>query len=428
MQQNVCSGVRALDSYPCDGPIMQDTSACELTVVMPCLNEARTLPVCIRKARAFFDRVGIAGEVVVADNGSTDESVRIALESGARVVRVPHKGYGSALRSGIAQAAGKFVVMGDSDDSYDFSDLDAFLLRLRSGDELVMGNRFTGGIAPGAMPWHHKYVGNPILSFVGRLLFRSDVGDFHCGLRGFRRESVLALNLASDGMEFASEMIVKASLHGLKISEVPVTLSKDGRDRPPHLRSFRDGWRHLRLLFLHCPRWLFLYPGLTLLLIGLLCQLLLFGGPLAIGGVGLGIHTMLLGAAASIIGLQVVVYWIISQYVAWLHGLLPRVPDVVRRITEAPLEFGLLVGAAICCTGLLLSAWETYVWIASGFAARDPTFLMRDLIPALCLMVMGVEIALAALFVSIARLGSRHAPMQASSVRDSAPVASRQQV
>jgi glycosyltransferase involved in cell wall biosynthesis len=406
---------------------MQDTGDYELTVVMPCLNEALTLPACIRKARAFFDRAGVAGEVIVADNGSTDESVRIALESGARVVHVPHRGYGSALRSGIAQAAGKFVVMGDSDDSYDFSDLDAFLLRLRSGDELVMGNRFAGGIAPGAMPWHHKYVGNPVLSFVGRLLFRSDIGDFHCGLRGFRRESILALNLASDGMEFASEMVVKASLHGLKISEVPVTLSKDGRDRPPHLRSFRDGWRHLRLLFLHCPRWLFLYPGLALLLIGLLCQLLLFGGPLAIGSVGLGIHTMLVGAAASIIGLQVVVYWIISQYVAWLHGLLPNVPGAVRRIAEAPMERGLLVGGAICCSGIFLSAWETYVWIASGFAARDPTLLMRDLIPALCLMVMGVEIALAALFISIARLGLRRVSLQATSLCDSAQAGSRQQ-
>lgn len=394
-----------------------DCDSCELTVVMPCLNEARTVSLCIRKAFACFERAGIVGEVVVADNGSNDGSVEVALAHGARVVHVAQRGYGNALRSGVAHARGTFIIMGDSDDSYDFSDLDAFLLRLRAGDDLVMGNRFAGGIAPGAMPWHHRYIGNPVLSFIGRFLFNSDVGDFHCGLRGFRRDAVLALNLVSEGMEYASEMIVKASLFGLKISEVPVTLSKDGRDRPPHLRSFRDGWRHLRLLFLHCPRWLFLYPGLTLLLAGLLSQLILFDGPQAVGGIGLGIHTMLLSAAASIIGLQVVVYWVISQYVGWLHNVLPSVPRMVLKIAETSLERGLIAGAAIFGVGLCWSASETSAWVASGFAAREPTLLMRDLIPALSLMVMGVEIALAALFLSIARLGLKGTASQSAAAQ-----------
>jgi glycosyltransferase involved in cell wall biosynthesis len=407
--------------------LVDDADSCELSVVMPCLNEARTLAVCIRKAFAYFKRADVVGEVVIADNGSDDGSVEVALAHGARVVHVAQRGYGNALRSGMAQARGTFIIMGDSDDSYDFSDLDAFLLRLRAGDDLVMGNRFAGGIAPGAMPWHHRYIGNPVLSFIGRFLFNSDAGDFHCGLRGFRRDSVLALNLVSEGMEYASEMIVKASLSGLKISEVPVTLSKDGRDRPPHLRSFRDGWRHLRLLFLHCPRWLFLYPGLTLLLAGLLAQVLLFDGPQTLGGIGLGIHTMLLGAAASIIGLQVVVYWVISQYVGWLHDVLPTVPRMVLKIAETSLERGLIAGAAIFGVGLLWSAWETSSWIASGFAAREPTLLMRDLIPALSLMVMGVEIVLAALFLSIARLGLRRTALPSSSSQQPACADVKQQ-
>lgn len=404
-----------------------DGSTCELSVVMPCLNEVRTLSACVRKAFAWLERAGVVGEVVIADNGSRDGSVEVALAHGARVVHVAQRGYGNALRAGVAQARGTFIIMGDSDDSYDFSDLDGFLLRLRAGDDLVMGNRFAGGIAPGAMPWHHRYVGNPVLSFIGRLLFNTDVRDFHCGLRGFRRESALALNLVSEGMEFASEMVVKASLCGQKISEVPVTLSKDGRDRPPHLRSFQDGWRHLRLLFLHCPRWLFLYPGLTLLLLGLLCQLLLFSGPQVIAGIGLGIHTMLLGAAASIIGMQVVVYWVISQYVGWLHNVLPTAPPLVIKLAETSLERGLLSGAAIFGTGLCWSAWEASAWVASGFAARDPTLLMRDLIPALSMMVMGVEIALAALFLSIARLGAKEASVPLVSSQRPAPADVKQQ-
>ena len=241
----------------------------ELTVVMPCLNEAETVATCVRKAIGFLAESGISGEVLVADNGSTDGSQQLAADAGARVVPISDKGYGNALMGGIVAARGKYVIMGDADDSYDFTNLMPFVNELRKGADLVMGNRFRGGIAPGAMPPLHKYLGNPVLSFVGRLFFRSKIGDFHCGLRGFSRDSVMALNLQATGMEFASEMVVKATLAGQHVTEVPTTLSKDGRSRPPHLRSWRDGWRHLRFLLLFSPRWLFFLPGLALLIAGL---------------------------------------------------------------------------------------------------------------------------------------------------------------
>ena len=255
----------------------------ELSVVMPCLNEEKTLGICIEKALGCFRASGIVGEVIIADNGSTDRSCEIATELGARVVHVANKGYGSALQGGIAAAAGTYVIMGDADDSYDFSALDDFVASLREGTDLVMGNRFRGGIEPGAMPPLHRYLGNPVLSFIGRLFFPATTGDFHCGLRGFNRERILSLGLSCSGMEFASEMVVKASLAGFSIDEVPTKLHRDGRDRPPHLNSWRDGWRHLRFLLLFSPRWMFLYPGLGLLTIGVLLSTRLALGPLEIG-------------------------------------------------------------------------------------------------------------------------------------------------
>jgi glycosyltransferase involved in cell wall biosynthesis len=381
------------------------TTGIEVTVLMPCLNEARTVGRCIEKAIAFFERNGIQGEVLVADNGSSDGSIELARAAGARVVQVHERGYGNALRAGILAASGRFVIMGDSDDSYDFSRLDEFISKLRQGNQLVMGNRFAGGIADGAMPWHHRYIGNPVLSGIARFLFSSNVRDFHCGLRGFDRKSIIGLSLLSEGMEFASEMVVKASLHGLRICEVPTTLVKDGRNRPPHLRSFRDGWRHLRFLFLHCPRWLFLYPGLVLLIIGATLQSVLFLGPLVFGTVGLDVHSMLLGAAATVIGLQIVVYWAMSQYVAWKNGALPDLPRVVEWLTRQPLERFLAAGACIFLTGLAWAAVEAYAWASAGFPAREPTQLMRHLIPAVSLIITGLETALAALFMSIAQLG-----------------------
>jgi Glycosyl transferase family 2 len=286
----------------------------ELSIVIPCLNEAETIGTCVVKAVGFLRRHCIRGEVVVADNGSTDDSRAIVRGLGGRVVEVPVRGYGAALRAGTAAARGRYVIIGDADDSYDFSDLMPFLASLRAGNELVVGNRFKGGIKPGAMPALHKYLGNPVLSFIGRLLFRVGLGDFHCGLRGFAREAILGLDLHTTGMEFASEMIVCASLAGLSIAEVPTILSKDGRSRPPHLRTWRDGWRHLRFLLLYSPRWLFFYPGFALIVIGLAMNLLLLPGPVTIGlGVVLDIHTMLVADAAAIVGVQSVCFALIAS-------------------------------------------------------------------------------------------------------------------
>jgi glycosyltransferase involved in cell wall biosynthesis len=281
-------------------------AALELTILMPCLNEAETVATCVRKARGFLERTGIRGEVLVADNGSSDGSPELARGAGARVVAVALKGYGNALIGGIDAARGRFVIMADADDSYDFSQLDAFVDCLRAGNTMVVGHRFRGGIMPGSMPALHRYLGNPLLSFVGRLFFSSRIGDFHCGLRGVDRVAALQLGLSAPGMEFASEMIVKATLAGWRIAEVPTALSPDGRSRPPHLRSWRDGWRHLRYLLMMSPRWLMLYPGLCLIGVGIAAELAILRGPVLINGVGFDIHTMLYAAGATILGVQLV--------------------------------------------------------------------------------------------------------------------------
>ena len=302
----------------------------ELTVVMPCLNEAETVATCVRKAVRFIDEHGIDGEVVVADNGSTDGSQQLATEAGARVVPITEKGYGNALMGGIIAARGEYVIMGDSDDSYDFTNLMPFIEKLRGGADLVMGNRFQGGIEPGAMPPLHRYLGNPVLSFVGRLFFQSKIGDFHCGLRGFRRDSALKLNLQATGMEFASELVVKATLWKLNITEVPTTLAKDGRNRPPHLRSWRDGWRHLRFLLLFSPRWLFFIPGLVLLLLGLIIGVATATGPVTIGGVTFDVDTLVAAGAMVIIGFQAVLFWLFTQVYAGSEGFLPEEPGMQK--------------------------------------------------------------------------------------------------
>src|SRR5512135_1852884 len=300
---------------------------------MPCLNEAETVATCVRKAIGFLAESGISGEVLVADNGSTDGSQQLAEEAGARVVPISDKGYGNALMGGIIAANGKYVIMGDADDSYDFTNLMPFVDELRKGADLVMGNRFRGGIAPGAMPPLHKYLGNPVLSFIGRLFFRSKIGDFHCGLRGFSRDSVMALNLQATGMEFASELVVKAALYGQRVTEVPTTLAKDGRSRPPHLRSWRDGWRHLRFMLLFSPRWMFLLPGVGCFLLGLIVSLALIAGPLEVAGVGFGVHTMLVAGFLCMLGHQLLVFGLFTTKYAivegfhppkWLLGMLPR--------------------------------------------------------------------------------------------------------
>jgi glycosyltransferase involved in cell wall biosynthesis len=376
----------------------------ELTILMPCLNEAATVAGCVGKARDFLRRAGIEGEVLVADNGSSDGSVERAAAAGARVVAVADRGYGAALRAGVEAAEGRYVIMGDADDSYDFSRLERFVEALRAGHPLVMGNRFKGGILPGAMPAMHRYVGNPILSFIGRLFFRTRIRDFHCGLRGFDRQAMLRLGLRTPGMEFASEMVVKAVLAGWHIAEVPATLAPDGRGRPPHLRSWRDGWRHLRFLLLFSPRWLFLYPGLALLVMGSTVTTALYFSPLHIGSAGLDIHTMLYAAAGTLLGLQLCLFALFARVSAQSAGLLPRQPLVDRLLRAVTLERGLLAGIGIALIGFVWSAAAFWQWHDTGFGALDPRAMMRETIPASALMVGGMEVALASFLLSVLRL------------------------
>src|SRR3984885_11212644 len=300
----------------------------ELTILMPCLNEAETVATCVRKARSFLTRTGIEGEVLVADNGSSDGSPQLARDAGARVVEISKKGYGNALIGGIDAATGRFVIMADADDSYDFSQLDAFVEGLRAGNTMVIGHRFRGGIQPGAMPLLHRYLGNPVLSFAGRLFFSSDIGDFHCGLRGVDRAATLELGLRAPGMEFASEMIVKATLAGWRIAEVPTVLSPAGRSRAPHLPRWRAGWRHLRFLLMMSPRWLMLYPGTCLIGLGVAAEIAILRGPLVIGGVGFDIHTMLYAGGATILGVQLILFALLARTVGVLKAVLPMSPPL----------------------------------------------------------------------------------------------------
>src|SRR6266581_2955056 len=373
----------------------------ELTILMPCLNEAATVGACVTKAHGFLQRAGIDGEVLVADNGSSDGSAEIAVAHGARVISVADRGYGAALRAGVRAARGRYVIMGDADDSYDFGRLEGFVARLREGYPLVMGNRFQGSIGKGAMPLLHRYLGNPVLSFVGRLLFRAPVGDFHCGLRGFDRDAVRSLDLRTRGMEFASELVVKAALAGWRIAEVPTTLQPDGRGRPPHLRSWRDGWRHLRFLLLFSPRWLFLYPGLALLALGIALTAALYFAPLRFLGAGLDIHSMLYASAAALLGMQLCLFALFARVAAQNGGLLPRRASLDRLIRTLTLERGLLLGLSVAVCGLLWSGAAFWQWRESGFGALDPRVVMRDTIPAAALMVGGMEIMLASFLLSL---------------------------
>jgi glycosyltransferase involved in cell wall biosynthesis len=364
----------------------------ELTILMPCLDEAETITTCVHKAHAFLHRTGIAGEVVVADNGSTDGSQELAREAGARVVRIADKGYGNALIGGIGAAYGRFVIMADADDSYDFSQLDAFVAGLRAGNLLVIGNRFRGGIRSGAMPFLHRYVGNPLLSFAGRLLFSSGIGDFHCGLRAFDRTAALQLGLRAPGMEFASEMIVKATLARWRIAEVPTVLSPAGRARAPHLRSWRDGWRHLRFLLMMSPRWLMLYPGTFLIAIGATTELAIWRGPILIGGVGFDIHTMLYAAGAAILGVQLVLFALLARTIGVLKNVLPMSPRLARFLRIFTLERGILLGLSLGLTGFGLAVYSVVNWANVRLAALDPSTMMRVAIPSVTLMLAGAEV------------------------------------
>ncbi len=384
-----------------------DTSL-ELSILMPCLNEAETLAVCIKKARSFIEREGLRAEILVADNGSTDGSPEIARSLGARVVDVPVRGYGAALHYGSLAAWGTYVIMGDSDDSYDFQNLKPFLDKLREGADLVMGNRFHGGIAPGAMPWKNRYIGNPILSGIGRLFFRCPAGDFHCGLRGYSVAAYRELDLRTTGMEFASEMVIKATLRGQKIDEVPTTLKPDGRSRPPHLRPWRDGWRHLRFMLMFSPRWLFLYPGASLLIVGLVATIILALTPVAVAGVVFDVNTLLYSSSMILVGFQLCLFAIFTKLFAAAEGLMPKDDRVSRLFGNNFLEVGLITGAIFLLGGIVGFFVALSLWINQGFGNLDTRVALRVVIPSVLGIALGIQTIFSSFFISILQLKLRH--------------------
>jgi glycosyltransferase involved in cell wall biosynthesis len=384
-----------------------ESTALELSVVMPCLNESRTLGTCIKKAQATISQLGIRAEVIVADNGSTDGSQVLAEKLGARVVPIASRGYGSALRGGIAAARGKFVVMGDSDDSYDFTQLGDFIAKLNEGYDLVMGNRFRGEIRPGAMPMLHRFLGNPGLSWLGRLFFGCPVGDFQCGLRGFRKEAIDGLDLQTTGMEFSTEMVVKATLFGVRIAEIPTTLSPDGRDRPPHLRTWRDGWRYLRFLLLYSPRWLFLYPGIALFALGAAVSAWLLPGPQTFGKVTFDYHTLLFGAMAILIGFQSINFAVFTKMFAVREHLLPEDPALTKAFRYVTLETGLILGTLLIFAGAATWILGLSYWRSHHFGPLDPDKTLRIVIPGFVSLTLGIEIVLSSFFLSVLGMARR---------------------
>ncbi|MEZ4818159.1 MAG: glycosyltransferase family 2 protein [Flavobacteriaceae bacterium] len=379
----------------------------EISIVMPCLNEVETLAICITKAKSFLEKEKIAGEVVIADNGSTDGSLEIASKLGARIAHVKDKGYGNALIGGINAAQGTYIIMGDADDSYDFSNLMPFIEKLREGYNLVMGNRFKGGIKKGAMPFLHKYLGNPVLSFLGRLFFKVKIGDFHCGLRGFSKEAFLKMNLRTTGMEFASEMIVKASLKNLSITEVPTILSKDGRSRPPHLNTWRDGWRHLRFLVLYSPSWLFLLPGVILMLLGIIFSLILMKGPFTINQINFDIHTLLYSSSFILIGFQFLLFYGLTKVYTVENELLPKSNKYDRVFKWINLEKGLILGAILIILGITLSILAVKDWQSLDFGDIVSKAVLRTIIPAITCIILGTQVILFSLFFSILGLKNK---------------------
>jgi hypothetical protein len=384
----------------------------EVSVVLPCLNEERTVGRCVVKARESLRELRLRGEVIVADNGSTDRSRAVATENGARIVCVATRGYGSALQAGIRAAQGRFVIMADADDSYDLSKLSPFVEPLQQGYDLVVGNRFRGGIRPGAMPWLHRYFGNPLLTSILNLFFHSGVGDAHCGLRAFRKEAVQRLGLTATGMEFASEMVIKACLNRQKITEVPIVLHPDGRGRPPHLRSFRDGWRHLRLLLLYCPLWLYLIPASCLLCTGLGLMAWLTPGPGQLGRVVFDVHTMLLGALCTLLGYQTLWLWAYARVYGWCCGLLPANTFSRSVFRHLNLEHGLLAGVAMLAIGLGLNLWLVREWWRSDLGPLDVQKTMRPALWGFLLMALGVQTIYGSFFLSLLGLAREKASSQ----------------
>ena len=373
----------------------------ELTIVMPCLNEAETLENCVKKAFAFIEREKIEGEVLISDNGSTDGSQEIAVMLGAGLVHAKKKGYGAALQEGINNAKGNYVIMGDADESYDFSDLMPFVNELRKGCDLVMGNRFNGGIKKRAMPFLHRYIGNPVLSFIGRLFFHIKIKDFHCGLRGFTKKAYKKMNLHTTGMEFASEMVVKAALHKMKIVEVPTTLSPDGRSRPPHLRTWHDGWRHLRFLLMFSPRWLFLFPGLFIIIISVLFGSLLFINPIKVKGIVFDIHTLIVASFALLIGVQFVFFHSFVRIYSITSGLIPSDKKFEKMFRFFTLERGLLIGLVISLTGAIIMLNNFLSWSSTGFSDLEPSFFVRRILSGILPFALGVQIIIFSFIFSI---------------------------
>jgi len=382
---------------------------------MPCLNEASTVGICVTKALAWLQRNAIDGEVVVADNGSTDGSQAIAARLGARVVSVPSRGYGNALRAGIEAARGRFVIMGDSDDSYDFSALEGFISGLRAGYDLVLGNRFQGAIAPRAMPALHKFFGNPVLTRIGRTLYGSPSGDFNCGLRGFRRDAIISLDLDAAGMEFAVEMIVKATIRHLRIAEVPTRLSVDGRDRAPHLRSWRDGWRTLRFFLLLSPSGLFLYPGAAIFLLGVAGTTMLFTGDVVIAGFGFAEHTMVMTAAAINIGFEAMLFWAFAKAIVIQRGLLLRDAFFEKLRRTISLERGLALGATLLMVGLIAFGVALAEWSESGFGQLARGNAIRLVIASSATLVLGAQILYGSFFLYLLDYRAETGPAVAAS-------------
>ena len=377
------------------------STAVEVSIVMPCLNEAETLAKCVGHARNAIAKLGLAAKIIVADNGSTDGSQQVAEELGVRVVEVARKGYGSALIGGIDAARGRFVVMGDADDSYDFEAIGPLIERLRDGYDLVVGNRFMGGIEPGAMPWSHRWVGNPVLTLISRVFFHAPIGDTHCGLRAFKKDAYEKMHLRATGMEFASEMVIKAALKGMRITEVAVVLRRDGRSHPPHLRTWRDGWRHLRFMLLFSPRWLFLYPGFALFAIGVVLSALLIPGPLRVAGVRLDIHTLLVAGFLALLGYQLVLFAVFTKIFAIRAGFHPPHPVLQRIFRYVTLEVGVAAGALMVLVGLVALILAVASWGAVGFGNLDPSLTMREVIPAVVLLALGTQTVFASFFISI---------------------------
>jgi len=384
-----------------------ETGQPEVSIVMPCLNEAETVERCIHKAQAALAQLGVPGEIVIADNGSTDDSVAIAARAGARVVSASVRGYGAALRAGIAAARGTYVIMGDADDSYDFLTIAPFVEKLRAGYQLVMGTRIRGQIQPGAMPPLHRWLGVPVLTALGNLFFGTRISDYHCGLRGFDRAAVAALDLRSTGMEFATEMVAKAALNKLSMVEIPIVYYPDGRSRAPHLRTWQDGWRHLELLLLLSPNWIFLYPGLALVIAGLVSMAWLLPGPRTVGGVGFDVHTLLVSGVAIIVGVQVLTFWIYAHLFAASAGYLPASRFARRVLERFSLRAGLLAGGLLGLLGLIAAALSFELWAQVEFGALDYQIALRRLIPGVVLVALGMHVFFASFVISLLSIRTR---------------------